>query len=108
MIETEDYFLEDSEIGSHRLWIHGPNQPLCGQTIEKRRDEGGDVEAQDPLAISRGGCQQRWERRLKKVIVPEMNLGQVAGEVRKYCSCDVIPLGQTNGEIIRPETIMDG
>jgi 2-oxoglutarate ferredoxin oxidoreductase subunit alpha len=43
----------------------------------------------------------------KKIIVPEMNLGQVAGEVRKFCSCDVIPLNQTDGEVIRPETIIE-
>jgi hypothetical protein len=36
-----------------------------------------------------------------------MNQGQVAGEIKKYCSCEVISLGQTNGEVIRPETIMD-
>ena len=36
-----------------------------------------------------------------------MNLGQVAGEVRKFCSCDVIPLNQTDGEVIRPETIIE-
>ena len=44
--------------------------------------------------------------RVKRVLVPEMNLGQIAGEVRKYCSCDVIPLGQTNGEVIAPEAIV--
>jgi 2-oxoglutarate ferredoxin oxidoreductase subunit alpha len=46
-------------------------------------------------------------RKVKKVIVPEMNLGQVAGEVKKYCSCEVIPIGQIDGEVIRPETIME-
>jgi 2-oxoglutarate ferredoxin oxidoreductase subunit alpha len=48
----------------------------------------------------------RLGRRVKKVLVPEMNLGQVAGEVKKYCRCDVLPLNQTNGEVIRPETIV--
>ena len=46
-------------------------------------------------------------KRVMKVMVPEMNLGQVAGEVKKYCSCEVIPIGQTNGEVIRPETILE-
>jgi hypothetical protein len=36
-----------------------------------------------------------------------MNLGQVAGEVKKFCRCDVIPLNQTDGEVIRPETILE-
>jgi 2-oxoglutarate ferredoxin oxidoreductase subunit alpha len=44
---------------------------------------------------------------VEKVLVPEMNLGQVAGEVKKYCHCDVIHLNQTNGEIIRPETMIE-
>ena len=30
IIETEDYFLEDSEMGHHCLWIYRPDQPLCG------------------------------------------------------------------------------
>jgi 2-oxoglutarate ferredoxin oxidoreductase subunit alpha len=43
----------------------------------------------------------------KKVFIPEMNQGQVAGEVKKYCSGDVISFGQTSGEIIRPEKIIE-
>jgi hypothetical protein len=27
--------------------------------------------------------------------------------VKKYCLGDVFPVGQTNGEVIRPETLMD-
>jgi hypothetical protein len=44
---------------------------------------------------------------VKTIVVPEMNQGQVAGEARKYCPCDVVSLGQTNGEVIRPETIIE-
>jgi 2-oxoglutarate ferredoxin oxidoreductase subunit alpha len=40
-------------------------------------------------------------------VIPEMNLGQVAGEVQKYGRCDVIPIGQVNGEIIPPEKIQE-
>jgi 2-oxoglutarate ferredoxin oxidoreductase subunit alpha len=46
-------------------------------------------------------------RKMRAIVVPEMNQGQVAGEVRKYCSCEVVPLGQTNGEVIKPETIIE-
>jgi 2-oxoglutarate ferredoxin oxidoreductase subunit alpha len=45
--------------------------------------------------------------RVDKIFVPEMNMGQVAGEVRKYATCEVIPYGQVNGEIIHPYTIME-
>jgi hypothetical protein len=36
-----------------------------------------------------------------------MNQGQVAGEVKKACLCDVISIPQTNGEVIAPEKIID-
>jgi 2-oxoglutarate ferredoxin oxidoreductase subunit alpha len=49
------------------------------------------------------GAAQRW----KRLVVPEMNRGQVAGEVRKACLCDVLPVNQTDGEIIHPGKIVE-
>ena len=43
----------------------------------------------------------------KKIFVPEMNQGQVAGEVMKYVCGDVVSYAQTNGEVIQPATIME-
>jgi len=45
--------------------------------------------------------------RIKKIFVPEMNRGQIAGEVMKYVCGDVVSYGQTNGEVIHPETIVE-
>jgi len=44
-------------------------------------------------------------RTVERILVPEMNRGQVAGEVIKAADCEVVPLGQTNGEIIHPDRI---
>jgi len=44
--------------------------------------------------------------RAEVLFVPEMNRGQVAGEIRKYASCGVVSFTQTNGEVIYPETIV--
>jgi 2-oxoglutarate ferredoxin oxidoreductase subunit alpha len=44
--------------------------------------------------------------RAKVLFVPEMNRGQVAGEVRKYVSCEVVSFTQTNGEVIYPDAII--
>ena len=41
------------------------------------------------------------------LFVPEMNRGQVAGEIRKYVSCQVVSFAQTNGEVIHPDTIIE-
>lgn len=42
----------------------------------------------------------------KLLFVPEMNRGQIAGEVRKYVCCEVASFAQTNGEVIYPDTLI--
>ena len=106
IIETQDYFLEDSEIA---LIAYGFTARTSLYAVKRLRKEGVRVgmlrlKTLWPFpeeAVSEVG------RRMKKVLVPEMNQGQVAGEVKKFCSCEVISLGQTNGEVIRPETILE-
>ena len=44
---------------------------------------------------------------VKRIFVPEMNKGQVAGEVMKYTCSEVILYSQTDGDIIHPNTIME-
>jgi len=46
-------------------------------------------------------------QKAKKIFVPEMNRGQIAGEIMKYATCEVIPYNQTNGEIIHPHRIIN-
>ena len=41
-----------------------------------------------------------------RVLVPEMNMGQVAGEVRKAALMDVATYNQCNGEVIEPPAIL--
>jgi len=41
------------------------------------------------------------------LFVPEMNKGQIAGEVMKHVSCQVVSFTQTNGEVIYPDTIIE-
>jgi 2-oxoglutarate ferredoxin oxidoreductase subunit alpha len=40
-----------------------------------------------------------------KIIVPEMNLGQIVGEVMKYAKCDVVLSDKIGGELHRPEEL---
>jgi 2-oxoglutarate ferredoxin oxidoreductase subunit alpha len=46
-------------------------------------------------------------KKAKRIFVPEMNRGQIAGEILKYADCDVISYSQTDGEIIHPHKIVD-
>ena len=106
IIETEDYFLDDSEIV---LITYGFTARTSLYVVKRLRKEGSKVgllrlKTLWPFpeeVVAEVG------KRAKKVMVPEMNQGQVVGEVKKLCPGEVIPLNQTNGEVIRPETITD-
>ncbi len=47
--------------------------------------------------------------KVKTVVVPEMNLGQLAGEIRKFndYGCKVIQANRTDGVLITPKQILD-
>jgi 2-oxoglutarate ferredoxin oxidoreductase subunit alpha len=48
----------------------------------------------------------RHARNCREVIVPEMNLGQVAREVQRCVSSPVTCLSQVDGELINPRRIL--
>jgi len=47
-------------------------------------------------------------KRCRVIFVPEMNRGQIAGELKKYTNTPVISLPKTNGEVIDPAEIVEG
>jgi 2-oxoglutarate ferredoxin oxidoreductase subunit alpha len=51
---------------------------------------------------------KRLSQSAKRIIVPEMNLGQVGREVQRVaCSSEVIPLNKIGGgELITPEEVL--
>jgi 2-oxoglutarate ferredoxin oxidoreductase subunit alpha len=49
---------------------------------------------------------QKLGREVEAIFVPEMNRGQLAGEIMKHAECDILPYTQTNGEIIDPRAII--
>ncbi|MGA2463505.1 MAG: 2-oxoacid:acceptor oxidoreductase subunit alpha [Thermodesulfobacteriota bacterium] len=106
IIETEGYFLEDCEWAIIAYGFTGRTSQFV---VKRLREEGMKIGLMrlrtlwpfPEEAVGELGA------RMRKVIVPEMNRGQVAGEVRRCCPCEVMSIGQTNGEVIRPETIME-
>ena len=106
IIEYEDYYLEDANVV---IVCYGFTSRSALFAVNSLRREGKKIgmlrlKTIWPFAdriIKEVGS------RVKRIFVPEMNKGQVAGEIMKYASCDVISYGQTNGEIIRPSTIIE-
>lgn len=107
IIQYENYYLEDAAVV---VVCYGFTARSSLFAVERLRDEGeriGMVRLKTlwPFAdrvIKDIGA------KVKRIFVPEMNMGQIVGEVMKYAPCevDVIPYNQVNGEVIRPNTLM--
>lgn len=106
IVETESYFLEDAEVA---LIAYGFTARSSLYAIKRMRKEGRKVGMLRLKTLWPFPDESVAEvgKRVKKILVPEMNLGQVAGEVKKFVQCDVVSLTQTNGEVIGPERIIE-
>ena len=106
IIEYEDYHLEDATVVIICYGFTGRSSLFAVNSMRREGEKVGVIRLKTiwPFAdriIKEVGL------RVKKIFVPEMNMGQIVGEVMKYASCDVIPYNQMNGEIIAPDTIME-
>ncbi len=105
IVETEPYFLEEAKVA---LVAYGFTARSSLFAVKQMRKQGVPVgllrlKTLWPFpdeAVSELG------KKVKRILIPEMNRGQVAGEVQKYSRSKIIPLSQTDGEVIRPEPIM--
>ncbi|MCD5413043.1 MAG: 2-oxoacid:acceptor oxidoreductase subunit alpha [Dehalococcoidia bacterium] len=105
IIQHEDYYAEDADV---IVIAYGFTARSSLFAVEAMRREGkrvGMIRLKTiwPFADS---LTRDVGSRAKKIFVPEMNRGQIAGEVMKYTCCDIIPYNQTDGEVIYPNTIM--
>lgn len=104
IIETESYFMDDSETV---VIAYGFSARTSLYVVKRLRKEGQKVGLLrlKTLWPFPGEAVRDAGAGAKKIFIPEMNRGQVADEVKKYCACDLFPFGQTNGEVIQPETL---
>jgi 2-oxoglutarate ferredoxin oxidoreductase subunit alpha len=106
VVQYETYHLEDASVV---VVCYGFTARSALFAVERMREEGGKIglvrlKTLWPFASD---VIRDVGSKAKKILVPEMNLGQVAGEIMKYASCEVVPYNQVNGEIIHPRTIME-
>ena len=106
IVEYEDYYIEGADVV---VIAYGFTARSSLFAVERLRQEGKKIGMirlktiwpfADTLIRNLGAG-------IKKVFVPEMNMGQIAGEIMKYAPCDVISFTQTNGEVIHPYGIME-
>ena len=101
IIQTESFWTDDAEI---LVVAYGFTARSAVFAVDQLRKEGKKIGLlrlktiwpfADQAATAAG-------KTFKKIFVPEMNTGQIAGEIMKYADSEVISFGQTNGEIIHP------
>jgi 2-oxoglutarate ferredoxin oxidoreductase subunit alpha len=107
VIETEAHLLEDSEIA---VVSYGFTARAALQAIKSLRKDGTKIGLLRLVSIWPFAAEAIAElgKRCRVIFVPEMNRGQVAGELKKYTTTPVISLPKTNGEVIEPAEIVEG
>jgi len=106
IIQYENYYLDDADVA---VVGYGFTARSSLFAVERMREEGKKIgllrlKTLWPFA---GEVIRDVGSRVQKIFVPEMNMGQVVGEVMKYARCEVVPYNQANGEVIHPSTIME-
>ncbi len=106
IIDYENYYLEDATV---IIISYGFTARSSLFAVEALRAEGKKIgmirlKTLWPFPDS---LKRHIGAKANVLFIPEMNKGQVAGEVRKYVSCQVVAFTQTNGEIIYPDAIIE-
>ena len=107
IIQTDPHFLEDAEVGIVAYGFTARAALSAAKALRKQGIKAGLLRLVSiwpfaAQAVSALGS------RCRKIFVPEMNRGQIAGEVTKFTTTPVIPLPKTNGEVIEPAEIVEG
>jgi 2-oxoglutarate ferredoxin oxidoreductase subunit alpha len=106
IIQYDSHYLDDAQIA---VICYGFTARSALFAVEQLRAEGRKIgvlrlKTLWPFA---GELIRDIGSRVKKIFIPEMNMGQVAGEARKYAACEVLSYGQVTGETIHPQKIME-
>ncbi len=106
IIQTESYYMDDAEIV---IVSYGFTARAALFAVNHIRKEGKKVGLLRLKTIWPFADQIINEigSSMKKIFVPEMNMGQISGEIKKYVACEVISCNQTDGEVIYPDKIID-
>lgn len=106
IIKYEETHLEDADIA---IVAYGSVARSARVAVEQAREEGMKVGVFRPVTLwpFPGKQVAHLASHVKGLLVPEMNLGQIVGEVERVAgSTPVVPLNQANGQPIPPSGIL--
>jgi 2-oxoglutarate/2-oxoacid ferredoxin oxidoreductase subunit alpha len=106
IVEVESHFLDEAETVVIAYGFTARTSLYVVKRLRKKGFKVGFLRLKTLWPFPVEAVREASERG-KRVFVPEMNRGQVAGEIQRYVRPEVISFGQTNGEVIDPETLED-
>ncbi len=106
IVEYQEYMLEDADIA---IVCYGTESRSVNRAIIDARDKGIKVGMFRAITVWPFPEKQIRElsNKVKKIIVPEGNLGQYVHPVREFADCEVISLPSYNTQIHPPADIID-
>ncbi|MHA2168832.1 MAG: 2-oxoacid:acceptor oxidoreductase subunit alpha [Candidatus Kariarchaeaceae archaeon] len=106
IIEYEEYLLEDAEIA---IVCYGTESRSVVRAIKDVREKGIKVGMFRAITVWPFPEEQIKElsKKVKKIIVPEGNMGQYVHPVREFAECEVISLPSYSAQIHPPADIID-
>jgi 2-oxoglutarate ferredoxin oxidoreductase subunit alpha len=109
IVEVESYNIKDCKVGIVAYGITSRAIYEAVEEAEKRGVKVGYVRLKTLWPFPEKPV-QRLAENAEKIIVPEMNLGQIVNEIKRVagCSTEVVSLNKIGGgELITPEEILD-
>ena len=106
IVETESHFLDDAELALVAYGFTGRSAIAAVKELRRRGHKVGLLRLRTLWPFPESEVAELGGR-VKRLVVPELNRGQIAGLVRQFADADVVALGQTNGEPIEPATIVE-
>jgi len=105
IIQTESYHADDAEV---LVVSYGFTARSALYAVEQLRNKGKKIGMLRLKTIWPFADKviDQFNGVIKKMLIPEMNLGQIESELLKIFRGDVISYHQTNGEIIEPHRII--
>lgn len=106
IIKIEEYRLDDADIC---IVAYGSVARSAKEAVNMAREEGFKVGMLRPITMwpfPRFHL-ENMAPKIKLIIVPEMNYGQIYGEILKSCPGKALRITRVDGELITPDQIME-
>ena len=106
IVEVEHYLMDDAELAVVAYGFTARSGLAAARALRRRGRKVGFMRLKTLWPFPDREVAEL-SSKVKRIVFPEMNLGQLASVARQSSGCDVVSLPQVNGEVIVPQPIID-